>query len=196
MDHAGGVDGDQRLGQPDGEAVDAVAGEGADLGHELGEGEALDVFGRQPGGPGVEVGVDHLDHAAPRHLPGRGDLGPQPGGHLPVVEQVVAEAEDLDLLAGDPAAEVAAALLTRREAAEQGERAQPGRVPRSQRRDRGIAPTARPAGFLVDRFRHLPAPALVPRVQHRPRVGEAGLGRKGPPGPILGAVAARDGPAP
>jgi hypothetical protein len=155
VDHPGGMDRAQRLGQPDGEAVDAVAGERADLGHELGEGEALDVLGRQPGGTGVEVGVDHLDDAAPGHLPGRGDLGPQPRRRLAVVEQLVAEAEDLDLLAGDPAAQVAAALLTGRQAAEQGERAQPGGVPRSQRRERGIAPTVR---FLVDRSRHYQLP--------------------------------------
>ena len=91
VDHPGGVDGVQRLGQPGRHPVQLLRRERAEVGDVLVEGGAVDVAGDDVGGLAVDVGVDDRRDEAAADPGQRVDLAGQAGPGVGVVRDVRAE---------------------------------------------------------------------------------------------------------
>jgi len=91
VDHACGVNGDQAFGQPRRQPQHFIDRQRSVAVDRLGQRRSSNIGGSQPRHRAIQVRVDHLRGKPAVHLPGRGDLLPEPCTELAIRGQFGAD---------------------------------------------------------------------------------------------------------
>ncbi len=155
--HAGVMDDDQGLGQPDGEAHQRVAVQAATSAHGVGQAHPVHVCGRHPRTRGVDIRVEHFGHEGATNPPGGRDLLPKTRAELRIRGDVTVRELDCHrrVVRGEALVDDAHAAFT--ETAVQAVRPDRTRIVSSKRREHPI-PSRRPRSRAEITRPHRPHP--------------------------------------